>query len=67
MAKVIVPLFLAAFAAIFIFVGVKYGTSCSSTAYCPSGGGGSVPTDNRHYTPPDPDPQQQDWHPVFPG
>lgn len=31
------------------------------------GGGGSVPTDNRPYNPPDPDPQQHDWRPAFPG
>ncbi len=66
MAKVILPLILAAFVVTFIVVAVKYGTSCPPNAYCPSGGG-SVSTDNGHYNPPDPDPQHENWHPEFPG
>ena len=62
MAKVIVLLILVAFLVTGIVVAVKDGISCPPNAYCPSGGG-SVSTDNGHYTPPDPDIQHEDFHP----
>jgi len=62
MAKVIVLLTVVAFVVTLIVVGIKYGTSCPPNAYCPSGGG-SVSTDNGHFTQPDPDVPHEDFHP----
>jgi hypothetical protein len=63
MAKVLIPLIMIAGIVIVIVLAVTQ-PSCPAGSYCPpSGGGGSVSTDNGHYTPPDPDVQHEDFHP----